>query len=75
VTAQELAAVVVPVATVTEDELTPLLAHFGVSVYPVQPDERTVRLSERSNVVCPIHLRELVPHRCRSCHFLAGGVA
>jgi hypothetical protein len=36
--------------------------------------DRTVELSERSNVVCPAHGLLLVPDACRSCRFLAGEV-
>jgi hypothetical protein len=35
-------------------------------------NDRTVRLSDRSELVCPAHDRTLKPDACRSCRFLAG---
>ena len=62
---------------VDEAELSWLLDLFGVNhLVGVQgAEERTVMLSERSNVVCPAHGRTLKPDACRSCAFLAGDLA
>jgi hypothetical protein len=38
-------------------------------------EDRIVRLSPCSDVVCPMHEHRLVPDACRSCRFLAGEVA
>jgi hypothetical protein len=57
----------------TADELG-LFAAFGIGdmVGVEGTEDRIVRISSGSNVVCPIHGRVLVPDACRSCRFLAG---
>jgi hypothetical protein len=64
----------IKVIEVDEAELSWLLDLLGVNhLVGVQgTEERTVVLSERSNVVCPAHGRTLKPDACRSCAFLAG---
>jgi hypothetical protein len=64
----------IKVIEVDEAELSWLLDLLGVNhLVGVQgTEERTVVLSERSNVVCPAHGRSLKPDACRSCAFLAG---
>jgi hypothetical protein len=54
-----------------------LYAAFGVGdlVGVEGAEDRVVRLSPRSDVLCPMHRFELVPDACRSCRFLAGEVA
>jgi hypothetical protein len=51
-----------------------LYAAFGVGdmVGVEGAEDRVVRLSPRSDVVCPLHGFELLPDSCRSCRFLAG---
>ena len=58
---------------VVTDELG-LLAHFGVGDLAGVggAEDRIVRLSPRSTIVCPMHQFELRPDACRSCRFLAG---
>jgi hypothetical protein len=58
---------------VLSDELG-LYAAFGVGdmIGVEGATDRIVRLSPRSDVVCPLHRFELVPDACRSCRFLAG---
>jgi hypothetical protein len=53
-----------------------LLDSFGVNDLAgvAGAEERTVKLSERSDVVCPAHGFLLKPDACRSCRFLAGEV-
>jgi hypothetical protein len=63
----ELSAVPIYMATARQEE--ELLAYFGVSE---EAKGRIVKLSPRSEVVCPMHERELRPDVCRSCRFLAG---
>ena len=62
----------IPVVHVA-DELA-LFAKYGVGdmVGVEGTEDRIVRLSPRSDVVCPMHHLELVPDACRSCRFLAG---
>jgi hypothetical protein len=57
------------------DEVT-LFATFGVGdlVGVEGTEDRVVTLSERSDVVCPMHEKRLVPDACRSCRLLAGEV-
>ena len=57
------------------DELA-LFARYGVGdmVGLEGTEERVVMLSPRSDVICPMHERRLVPDACRSCRFLAGEV-
>jgi hypothetical protein len=58
---------------VVTDEIG-LYATFGVGdmVGVDGAEDRIVRLSPRSTVVCPMHRFELRPDACRSCRFLAG---
>jgi hypothetical protein len=51
-----------------------LFAAFGVGdmVGVEGAEDRIVKLSPRSTVVCPMHRFELMPDACRSCRFLAG---
>jgi hypothetical protein len=67
----------VRVIQVDEAELSWLQDLLGVNHLAgvAGTEERTVRLSERSNVVCPAHGRVLKPDACRSCAFLAGDIA
>jgi hypothetical protein len=64
----------VPVHVANEVEMALLLDHFGVNdLAGIEgAEERTVKLSERSDVVCPAHRFLLKPDACRSCRFLAG---
>jgi hypothetical protein len=50
------------------DELA-LFAAFGVGdlVGVEGMEDRVVNLSARSDVVCPLHERRLVPNACQSC--------
>ena len=59
-----------------EADLLSIFARFGVGdLVGIQgTEDRVVMLSERSDVVCPMHERRLVPDACRSCRFLAGEV-
>lgn len=59
-----------------EPDLLKVYALFGVGdMVGIQgTEDRIVRLSPRSDVVCPMHEFELVPDACRSCRFLAGEV-
>jgi hypothetical protein len=68
------AAPTIPVRYANEVEVALLLDFFGVNdLAGVEgAEERTVRLSERSTVVCPAHGKVLKPDACRSCRFLAG---
>jgi hypothetical protein len=61
--------------TYAEDELA-VFARYGVGdlVGVEGATDRVVMLSEKSDVVCPLHERRLVPDGCRSCRFLAGEV-
>jgi hypothetical protein len=61
-----------PVAYVA-DELA-LFARYGIGdlVGVEGAEARVVNLSERSDVVCPLHERRLVPDACASCRFLCG---
>jgi hypothetical protein len=60
-----------------EADLLKVFAAFGVGdlVGVEGAEERIVRLSPRSDTVCPMHEFELRPDACRSCRFLAGEVA
>jgi hypothetical protein len=64
----------IPIRHVNEVELAMLHDFFGVNDLAAVEgtDERTVHLSDRSDVVCPAHHRMLKPDACRSCRFLAG---
>jgi hypothetical protein len=58
------------------DDMLAIFAHYGVGdmVGVEGTEDRVVTLSESSDVVCPMHLKRLVPDACRSCRFLAGEV-
>jgi hypothetical protein len=64
----------IPVIYANEVERHLLLDLFGVNdLAGVEgAEDRTVTLSDRSDVVCPAHERQLKPDACRSCQFLAG---
>lgn len=64
----------VPVWTANEVELALLFDLLGVNdMASVEgAEDRTVKLSDRSDVVCPAHGLWLKPDACRSCWFLAG---
>ena len=59
-----------------EADLLSIFARFGVGdmVGVEGTEQRVVTIAESSDVVCPMHLRRLVPDACRSCRFLAGEV-
>jgi hypothetical protein len=65
-----------PVHYANEVELAMLLDLLGVNdLAGVEgAEERTVRLSDRSDLSCPAHGLVLKPDACRSCRFLAGEV-
>jgi hypothetical protein len=73
---QDQAAASVPVHYANEVERAMLLDLFGVNdLAGVEgAEERTVKLSKRSDIVCPAHGFLLKPDACRSCRFLAGEV-
>ena len=62
----------IPVHHVNEVELAFLLDLLGVNELAGMEgaEDRTVKLSDRSEVVCPAHGRLLKPDACRSCWFL-----
>jgi hypothetical protein len=62
----------IPVRYVNEVELALLLDLLGVNELAGVDgaEDRTVKLSDRSEVVCPAHGRLLKPDACRSCWFL-----
>lgn len=64
----------VPVRYANEVELAMLFDLYGVNDLAgvTGAEDRTVKLSERSEVVCPSHYFLLKPDACRSCRFLAG---
>jgi hypothetical protein len=64
----------VPVRYADEAELIWLLDLCGVNeLAGVEgAEERTVKLSDRSDLACPAHALVLKPDACRSCRFLAG---
>jgi hypothetical protein len=59
------------------DDIAALFAFYGVGdlVGFEGTEDRVVTLAESSTVVCPMHMRRLVPDACRSCRFLAGEAA
>jgi len=59
-----------------EAELIGLLDLMGVNHLAgiAGTEDRTVKISERSDVCCPAHGFTLKPDACRSCAFLAGEV-
>jgi hypothetical protein len=63
---------VVPVRYANEVELLWLFDLLGVNELAgvVGAEDRTVKLSDRSELVCPTHGRWLKPDACRSCWFL-----
>ncbi len=67
----------IPVVEVDQAEMIWLLDFFGVNHLAgvAGTEERTVKLSEKSDVGCPAHGVVLKPDACRSCAFLAGEVA
>jgi hypothetical protein len=66
----------VPVVEADEAELPDLLDLFGVNHLAniAGALDRTVKLSERSDICCPAHGFTLKPDACRSCAFLCGDV-
>ena len=66
----------IPAREMDEADLPALLAEFGVNHLAgiAGTEDRTVKLSDQSNIVCPAHGRYLKPDACRSCAFLAGEV-
>ena len=66
-----------PIPVVYEADELALFAKYGVGdmVGVEGAEARVVNLSERSDVVCPLHERRLLPDACRSCRFLAGEAA
>ena len=62
----------IPVHHVNEVELALLLDLLGVNELAGVDgaEDRTVKLSDRSELVCPAHGRLLKPDACRSCWFL-----
>jgi hypothetical protein len=62
----------IPVHHLNEVELAFLLDLLGVNELAGVDgaEDRTVKLSDRSEVVCPAHGRLLKPDACRSCWFL-----
>jgi hypothetical protein len=64
----------VPVRYANEVELALLFDLLGVNdLAGIEgTEERTVKLSERSTIVCPAHGLVLKPDACRSCRSLAG---
>jgi hypothetical protein len=65
-----------PIPVIEEADLLKVYALFGVGdmVGVEGTEDRVVNISPRSDVVCPMHERRLVPDACRSCRFLAGEV-
>lgn len=63
-----------PLPVVYEADELALFAKYGVGdlVGVDGAEDRIVRLSPRSDIVCPLHDFELKPDACRSCRFLAG---
>jgi hypothetical protein len=64
----------IPVHYANEVEMAMILDLFGVNDLAAVEgaNDRTVHLSDRSELVCPAHERTLKPDACRSCRFLAG---
>jgi hypothetical protein len=64
------------IPVLTEADLLSIFARYGVGdmVGVEGTEDRVVTLSEASDLVCPMHMRCLVPDACRSCRFLAGEV-
>jgi hypothetical protein len=64
----------IPVICTNEVDLAMLLDLLGVNdLASVEGSEdRTVTLSDRSDICCPAHGLTLKPDACRSCRFLAG---
>jgi hypothetical protein len=64
------------IPVIYSDDLAGIFAHFGVGdmVGLEGTEDRVVTISDKSDVVCPMHERRLVPDACRSCRFLAGEV-
>ena len=66
-----------PVVEVSEAEMVWLLDLMGVNhLAGIEgAEERTVKLSYKSDIGCPAHRLVLKPDACRSCAFLAGDMA
>jgi hypothetical protein len=66
-----------PIPVVHEADLLKVFGRYGVGdlVGVEEAEERIVRLTPNSDLVCPMHEAELRPDACRSCRFLAGEVA
>ncbi len=66
----------IPVIDADEAELIGLQDCLGVNQFAniAGALDRTVKISERSDVCCPAHGFMLKPDACRSCAFLAGEV-
>jgi hypothetical protein len=66
-----------PIPVITTPDILAVFQMFGVGdmVGMEGTEDRVVNLSPRSDVVCPMHERRLVPDACRSCRFLAGEAA
>jgi hypothetical protein len=64
----------IPVLHLSESELAHLLDFMGVNdlAHVEGANDRTVQLSDRSELVCPAHERTLKPDACKSCRYLAG---
>jgi hypothetical protein len=64
----------IPIRYANEVELAMLFDLLGVNDLAAVEgaNDRTVHLSDRSELVCPAHERTLKPDACRSCRFLAG---
>jgi hypothetical protein len=71
-TADTIAGTDVPIVYVDEVERALLLDLFGVNELAsvAGAEDRTVTLSDRSELVCPAHGRTLKPDACRSCWLL-----
>lgn len=55
-------------------DLAGLFARYGIGdmVGVEGAEDRTMQLSPRSELACPMHELRLLPDACRSCRFLAG---
>jgi hypothetical protein len=67
----------VQIPVITKPDMLAVFAYFGVGdmVGVEGTEERVIKLSERSDVACPMHGTRLVPDACRSCRFLSGEAA
>jgi hypothetical protein len=73
---QAIAVSVIPHADVDDALRALLFRQYGINdLAGIEgAQERVVRLSPSSTVVCPAHGHLLMPDACRSCRFLAGEV-